>query len=177
MNYYVDYVLLNSKDFGIPQNRERVWIFANLIKEVKLNEINNLKVPLILKIKDFLDHKDEIPANLYLNNNQIDRLEELHKVNLNIDDTYMFDVYNKKIKTDGICQTLTESHHNTIRVIEPNRKVRKLSVKEHFRLMGIEKIIIPSGMSYSALCDKAANGWDVNVVSIIFTYLNNNNFF
>lgn len=53
--YYVDYRILNAKDFGIPQNRERVFIFGskkkfNLEKMVQIARKNILK-----RDSDFFD--------------------------------------------------------------------------------------------------------------------------
>ena len=30
LGYYVDWKVLNTRDYGIPQNRERVYIIGNL---------------------------------------------------------------------------------------------------------------------------------------------------
>jgi DNA (cytosine-5)-methyltransferase 1 len=88
------------------------------------------------------------------------------------------DIYNKKIKYDGSCITLTEPHHNGLRIVEPMMnsqfRVRKLSVEEMFRLMGLSKHdIITDGFSYFQLAKRAANGWDVIVVQKIFQKLFN----
>jgi len=32
LDYHVEVVLLNTKDYGIPQNRERVWIFCSQVE-------------------------------------------------------------------------------------------------------------------------------------------------
>jgi len=48
-------------------------------------------------------------------------------------------------------------------------QVRKYSINEHFRLMGFknEKIDL-CGQSYQQLCKMLANGWDINITSLIF---------
>ncbi|MDO4468009.1 MAG: DNA (cytosine-5-)-methyltransferase [Bacillota bacterium] len=168
--------LLNSKNYGIPQNRERVWMLArlgglpkefNMVPPEKKND---------LKMADFLDPNEYVPKNLYLSEKQIEHLKEKHNIDSFLVDTALcFDVYNKKIKTDGYSITITLPEHNSLRVIEPHKEkevVRKMSVTEQFRLMGIEGLndgkreveIDFAGHSYSQLSKRAGNGWDVNVV-------------
>jgi len=175
--------LLNSKDYGIAQNRERVWMFARLGGLPK----NFSMVPPLqrnnLKLKDFLDPKNEIDKKLYLTTEQIEHLKIKHKIkSFKVKTPLCFDVYNKKIKTDGYCITITLPEHNALRIIEPNSKkevVRKLSVTEQFRLMGLEGLkskkknvdIVFNNQSYTQLSKRAGNGWDVNIVSILFEHI------
>ncbi|MGI6589477.1 MAG: DNA (cytosine-5-)-methyltransferase [Candidatus Iainarchaeum sp.] len=172
IGYNVQSKILNSKDYGIPQNRERVWIFG-VKKNVALPkgwhfEPNKRKLKKYLK--DFLD--DKVDDEYYLNEKQINRLIEITKVNFNVKEPLCFDRYNKKIKTDGLCMTITEPHHNIMRIVEPkiNNKfrVRKMTPTEHFRFMGFANNEIDlNGFSYNQLCKCAGNGWDVNLVSLI----------
>jgi len=118
-----------------------------------------------------LDNKVE--AHHYLNEKQIEHLINKHKVDFNVNEASCLDIYNKKVRTDGISITLTEPHHNTLRVVEVPKNgkyvVRKLTEFEHFRLMGFEDGEIDFGdLSYSQLCKRAGNGWDVNVASLLF---------
>ena len=72
--------------------------------------------------------------------------------------------------------------HNSLRVIESNPKkeiVRKMSVTEQFRLMGLEGLdvdnrkvdIVFGNQSYTQLSKRAGNGWDVNLVAILLEYI------
>ena len=59
-----------------------------------------------------------------------------------------------------------------MRIVEPPKNgkfiVRKVSTFEHFRLMGFDDGQIKFGdMSYSQICKRAGNGWDINIASII----------
>ena len=128
------------------------------------------KVDPIPHLKYFLDENPE--DDLYRSKKQIERLEEIHKVNFNVEDYCCLDIYNKKIRTDGISITITEPHHNTLRIVEPPIdgvfRVRKLSKAEHFRLMGFDDGQIDFGeQSYQQICKRAGNGWDINLGSII----------
>ena len=177
--------VLNSKDYGIPQNRERVWMFARLgglpkgfsmVPELKRNN---------LKMADFLDPEGYVPKELYLSKKQIEHLKVKHNIpSFYVDTALCLDIYNKKIKYDGYSITITLPEHNSLRVIEsPKDKevVRKMSVTEQFRLMGLEglegvgrKIDINfAGQSYSQLSKRAGNGWDVNLVTILLEHIFN----
>ena len=63
-----------------------------------------------------------------------------------------------------------------MRVVEPKKdgkfRMRKVTEKEHFRLMGFKDGEINLGdMSYSQLCRAAGNGWEINVVSKILNQI------
>jgi DNA (cytosine-5)-methyltransferase 1 len=171
IGYDIQWRLLNSKDFGIPQNRERVWIFGMLGELPRKFELTPVKVPLTKKFKDFLDAQPTI--DLYKNKAQIDRLIEIHNVDFNVPEPLCLDIYNKRIRYDGISITITEPHHNSLRVVEKPKNgafvVRKLSKTEHFRLMGFQDGEFNFGnYSYQQICKRAGNGWDVNLASKIF---------
>jgi DNA (cytosine-5)-methyltransferase 1 len=171
IGYRVSFRLLNTKDYGIPQNRERVWIYATLDPTISPEGIFELPKTPMPHIGSFLDDKPN-PV-LYKNIDQIKRLEEVTGIELVTDECLCFDVYNRKIKTDGVCITITEPHHNSMRIVEPktgNKSwVRKLSVEEHFRLMGFRDGEFNFGdFSYQQLCKRAGNGWDINLVSLLF---------
>lgn len=177
--------VLNSKDYGIPQNRERVWMFARLgglpkgFSMVPVQQKNNLKM------SDFLDPDGCVPKELYLSKKQIEHLKVKHNIpSFFVDTALCLDIYNKKIKYDGYSITITLPEHNSLRVIEshPDKEVvRKMSVTEQFRLMGLEglngvgrKVDIDfAGQSYSQLSKRAGNGWDVNLVTILLEHIFN----
>ena len=175
--------VLNSKDYGVPQNRERVWMFARLGGLPKNFSMTPEKQDNGLKMADFLDPIDRVPKNLYLSEKQIEHLKFKHNIPSFIVDTPLcFDVYNKKIKYDGYSITITLPEHNSLRVIESHKDkevVRKMSVTEQFRLMGLEGLndnhrkidIVFDNQSYTQLSKRAGNGWDVNLVSILMKHI------
>ena len=92
--------VLNSKDYGIPQNRERVWMFARLGGLPQNFSMTPGKIESNLRLGDFLDPIDDVPKNMYLSEKQIEHLKEKHNVDsFFVDKPLCFDVYNKKIKT------------------------------------------------------------------------------
>jgi len=64
--------VLNAKDYGIPQNRERLFIISIRSDIAKSNFSFPQKVPLKLKLKDMLE--DNVEEKYYLSENAIGRL-------------------------------------------------------------------------------------------------------
>jgi DNA (cytosine-5)-methyltransferase 1 len=174
--------VLNSKDYGIPQNRERLWMFAQLGGLPESFSMEPPTVPCEAKMADFLDYNPE--KSLYLSEAQIEHLKFKHHIDSFVVSTPLcFDVYNKKIKQDGYSITITQPEHNSLRVVEVPKEdgkeiVRKMSVHEQFRLMGFrisrdlkESEIDFNGQSYTQLSKRAGNGWDVNLVGRLLTHI------
>lgn len=174
LGYDVIVDILNSKDFGIPQNRERVWIYAyqgSLPLEFTLEPP---KEKLKVFLKDLLDKKPD--QSLFKSQEQIERLKELYGLDFLVSEASCADLYNKNIRKDGISITILEPHHNKMRIVHPpkngNLLVRNYSVHEHYRLMGFQDNELDyADQSYQQLCKRAANGWDVNLASKIFSQI------
>lgn len=170
------YSVLNTKDYGIPQNRERLWMFAKL---GGLPEDFSMVPPTIdngLKLPDFVDKQPE--KSLYLSQEQIQRIKDFYGIpSFVVSEHSCFDLYNKNIRKDGLSITILAPEHNKMRMVEPTLKdgtevVRKYSVQEQFRLMGFEDGEIDfAGQSYTQLSKRAANGWDINVVGILLNHI------
>lgn len=170
------YAILNTKDYGIPQNRERLWMFACL---GGLPEGFSMVPPQIhngLRLKDFVDENP--PADLYLSQAQIKRIKDFYGIpSFVVDEPSCFDLYNRNIRSDGLCITILSPEHNKLRLVEPTgpdgvEVVRKFSVAEQFRLMGFKDGEIDfANQSYTQLSKRAANGWDVNLVGILLKHI------
>lgn len=170
------YALLNTKDYGIPQNRERLWMFARLGGLPADFSMVPPKINNGLRLKDFLDENP--PAYLYLSQQQIQRIKDFYGIkSFVVSEASCFDLYNRNIRNDGICITILAPEHNKLRLVEPTGEdgveiVRKFSVPEQFRLMGFKDGEIDfANQSYSQLSKRAANGWDVNLVGILLNHI------
>lgn len=69
LGYTSYYQVLNAKDYGIPQNRERVFTVSLLNGEFEFPPKQELK----LRLKDMLE--DTVEEKYYLNNAQIERIQ------------------------------------------------------------------------------------------------------
>jgi len=216
LGYWSYWQVLNAKDYGIPQNRERVFVVSILDGGYyKFPEKQELK----LRLKDMLEEK--VDEKYYLSETAIKGFNlhaERHKEKGNgfgwkpidknkadiavaittgpdrhsldnyiaepqilaLDENNCYDSYNKKIKTDGICGTLTtrgntSNTHCGTYFVKSNYRIRKLTPRECWRLMGwkdteIDKVIA-CGVSNSQMYKQAGNGIVVNVLEAIFTNL------
>lgn len=180
IGYDVRYAVLNSKDYGVPQTRERLWIFGYKGILPDSFELTPPKIELKYRLKDFLDKNPD--ESLYRTEAQIARIHEIHHNDkFIVDEPLCYDIYNRKIRRDGLCMTVTPPEHNVIRIIEPlkdgKERFRKLSLEEHFRLMGFimnddyKEIKFPPTQDYTRLGRKAGNGWDVNLVGKLINHI------
>lgn len=170
------YAILNTKDYGIPQNRERLWMFAQLGGLPDSFSMVPDTIQNDLRLKDFVDKKP--PKYLYLSQAQIKRIKDFYGIpSFVVDEPSCFDLYNRNIRKDGICITILSPEHNKLRLVEPaapdgTEVVRKFSVDEQFRLMGFKDGELNyDNQSYSQLSKRAANGWDVNLVGILLNHI------
>lgn len=185
MGYDVKTEILNSADYGIPQSRQRLWFFGKRKDAGGLPENFTMKpkfIPLKHFIGDFLDtHPDE---ELYRTQAQIEHIKEIHEKPddyFHVTERLCYDYYNRKIRTDRICMTVTPPSHNVVRIVEPPvdgmDRFRKLSIDEHFRLMGFtinenrREITYPDNLTYQQLGERAGNGWEINVVTVLLKHI------
>lgn len=169
--------VLNAKDYGIPQNRERVFIIS--IK----NDINtNFEFPqrqeLKSKLKDMLE--DEVDEKYYLTDSRgivlkskCKRLKKIvEKTNFEEGKVLNLDLYNQTTN-ENISQCLTEPHHNSQRLFD-GLIIRKLTPKECWRLMGFDDEDFEKAEkvnSNTQLYKQAGNSIVVNVLEKILENL------
>lgn len=72
LGYNSYYEVLNAKDYGIPQNRERVYTISIRRDVDKFNFLFPKKEELKLRLKDMLE--DEVEEKYYLSNAQIEKI-------------------------------------------------------------------------------------------------------
>ena len=180
IGYDIQCRLLNSKDYGIPQNRSRLWIFGVHGQLPEGFELAPPTIKLTHRLKDFLDNNP--PEELYRSAKQLAHIHEIHKnAPFDVDEPLCYDYYNRKIRTDGICMTITPPEHNVVRIVEPmvdgKERFRKLTIDEHYRLMGfridekVREIKYPEGQTYSELGRRAGNGWDISLVTLLLKHI------
>lgn len=92
LGYKNYYQVLNAKDYGIPQNRERVFTISirnDIDKDFHFPE----KQPLELRLKDLLD--DKVDEKYYLSDAQVNRIK-----------TSTYTSNNRRIQKKDYCDTL-----------------------------------------------------------------------
>lgn len=156
--YKVVFKVLNTKDFGVPQNRERVFIIGirkDLTQEFEFPKEFELKLKVLDLVEDWNDEliitekaKDLIfsrPKNYVCKFNP----DISNTIRTNYSGGYSNETY---IRKDNI--------------------IRKLSPKEIFRLQGFLKDQINLSNLSDRQCYKlAGNGQSLNVVTLIFKEL------
>lgn len=175
LGYKSSYKLLNAKDFGIPQNRERVFLVSTLNNEIKWRPIKTS----ISYLKDFLDktysdnllfdtklltvekdlntlplvHKSDRVAFLYTTSAKLPQSRRVysdHGISCCLDTVYTLKLYDSKHKT-----------------------FRRASGNEYLRLMGLDENRIGklSEFSDNKKVILAGNSIVIPVLEYIYTCL------
>lgn len=171
--------ILNAKDYGIPQNRERVFMVSVL---GEYNYTFPKQFELKLRLKDMLE--DEVDDKYYLSDNQLEKLLNDNQKNIDIENLHVFDYrYDEGLRTrvdDYLSPTLHTKiggkglSGNIFIPIPEDTKLRKLTPLETWRLMGFsdqdftkaEKVC-----SNTQLYKQAGNSIVVDVLYYIFKKL------
>jgi DNA (cytosine-5)-methyltransferase 1 len=154
LGYYVSYALLNSKDFGVPQHRERLVIIASKKQIFNFKKLTLAKS--IPKLEEFLSKDDKFE---YLSSDEYTLIENPKHQQSGL----IFVGYrsNKSIWKKGVrpdTEHLSRVHHQPNRIysvagIHPTipsqetsgrffiylpseQKVRKLTINECYKIMG-----------------------------------------
>lgn len=184
--------VLNAKDYGVPQNRERVFVVSIL------GEHKPYKFPKAIKltthIKDILE--DEVDEKYYLSQKWQDTFTVLTKPRLNTK-LQLFQTINNKLETQkvdtikivgntsdkfsqnarvidqyGVSPTLLTS--KATKIVDSGR-IRYITPRESFRLMGLNDNDIDKiqqlGISDNQQYKLAGNSIVVNVLETIFQSL------
>lgn len=114
--------VLNAKDYNLPQNRERVFVVSVL--DNKEPYIFPTAVPLTTKLKDILEVEPD--SKYFLTTKQISSI---------INSSYEQNA--RRIQKKDYCHTLCARDYMGPKCVEVgDNRVRKITPKESFRLMG-----------------------------------------
>ena len=164
LNYYVYYKVLNTKDYGIPQNRERVFIVG--FRDEKHSFKFPKKIPLELKLKDILENK--VDQKYFLSDKMIKGIEKS-----NFRERQPMDI-------NGVCKTLKiggdtpcfKVHSLYPKNSKTDKRIRRLTPKECFRLQGFPDSFLDKcreiGISDTQLYKQAGNSITVDVMEHLF---------
>ncbi len=146
LNYAVDYKILRAADFGVPQNRERIYIVGFDRTHFKLtNHFKfNFPVPLHSKtrlgdiLESDVDEKYTISDKLY--QGHLRRKKEHQKKG----NGFGFSLFNEESSYTNTISARYYKDGSEILIEQPNKNPRKLTPRECARLQGFpECFIIP----------------------------------
>ena len=192
IGYNIHYKVLNSKNYGTPQSRERV-VFVCIKKslnqsftfpdeekiKVFLKDLILKNVPqeFYLKVGDIKFQKDKFPSKRLDSRDVISvaiRNKNRSKHQAKGLDYGVFPVelhlrFNKDI---GISYTVKSARHEYMIADINLNNIRYLTPKESFRLMGFfNDEINLKGITKTGKYKLAGNGWDINMFSKVFAAL------
>lgn len=167
--------VLSSKDFGVPQNRERIFIIAFRDKEAakrfKWPEKKKLGDDEITKLIDFKDAGD--PKYQYLPGSRYYDLLDAEISNSGT--VYQLRRHYVRANKSGLCPTLTANMgmggHNVPLIRTKSGVIRKLTPKECFNLMGYQNFKFKPGLPDSSYYKQAGNAVVVPVISALATQI------
>lgn len=176
--------ILNAKDYGLPQNRERVFI-VSIRKDADNSFLFPEPEPLNLRMKDFLD--SNVDESYFLSHEQCSRVvllppsskgcyEEAKIIQAADLSHYQNDQMNRVYSPDGLAPTLksVSGGGREIKVLD-NHRIRKLTEREYFRLMGFTAedaaLLKANGISKTQLYRMAGNSIAVPVLEKLFRAL------
>lgn len=172
--------IVNSKNYGIPQNRERVFV-VGIRKDIEMNFEFNKGFDSGIKLKDVLERR--VDDKYY-----IDRYKEMI-LDINKSELILNGAirgrYNSEgkveqqleLRNDEITNTLTSVEKDNVLLEKFNLeyRIRKLTPLECWRLQGFEdndfELAKSQGVSDSQLYKQAGNSITTNVLYYIFKNL------
>ena len=174
IGYYVKWDVLNSKDYIVPQNRERVF-FICYRKDLKEN-FDKFEFPKKqerkLVLSDILEEK--VDEKYYLSEKAINKIEYLNFFIFprKKDGKLINGSYNRVWHKDEV-GSIGVAHQPNI-LENQKQRIRKLTPTECFRLMGfLDDEINLDNISNSQRYKLAGNGVDIQLVSLIFKQIKN----
>ncbi|WP_405321994.1 DNA cytosine methyltransferase [Methanobrevibacter thaueri] len=162
LGYKNSWAVLNAKDYGVPQNRERVFCISEL--ESKKSFIFPEPIELKLKLNDILDN--DVDERYYLKNGQVMDVPIKQEYSYCLDSNYW---------KGTTLQSFLKKHRRqlvTDKVNESGQYVpRRLTPKETWRLMGVNDEDIDKAsqlISQTSLYKQSGNSIVVPVLEAIF---------
>jgi DNA (cytosine-5)-methyltransferase 1 len=169
--YYVASTVLNAKDFGVPQNRERIFIVA--FKDKGAFERFSFPVAKVAKavpaLRDFIDFEAKKDVKYFYDHNR-PFFDQLKAGVTDSNTVYQWRRQYVRENKSGMCPTLTANMgmggHN-VPIVKTKHGIRKLTPQECFGLMGMPNLQIPEGMAESRLYKQAGNAVVVPVIEAV----------
>lgn len=169
LGYYSNWEVMNAKDYGIPQNRERVFVVSSL---ENFHYVFPKKQELKIKMKDLLE--DHVNEKYYLTEKFIRCMSDM----TNRNGFVRGERFNpRELEECNVAFTITTraGYRVTDNFIKIGEKIRKLTPLEIWRLMGFSDndyyAAKSVGTSNAQLYKQAGNSIVVTVLEAIFRKL------
>lgn len=142
LEYKIYFKVLKARDFGVPQNRERIYIvgFRKDLKDIdfKFPEPLNIKTSVGDILEDSVDEKYTISDKLWAGHK---RRKKEHKLKGN---GFGYSLFNKNSEYTNTISARYYKDGSEILIEQPNKNPRKITPREAARLQGFpEEFIIP----------------------------------
>ena len=112
LGYYNKWEILNAKDYGIPQNRERCFMVS--LQGDYYYDFPK-PVPLELRLKDMLE--DDVPESYYISDAQVEKIiNSTFNVTANsiYDEGGIRDTHGKGLQGSEVCKTVRTSGRGSL---------------------------------------------------------------
>lgn len=171
LGYKVFAEVLNAKDFGVPQNRERIYIIAFLDHSIEFEFPQ--KIEQGLQVKKLLQNK--VDDKYYYNDKPL--YEKIKDDVNNPESIYQWRRQYVRENKSGVCPTLTANMgtggHN-VPIVRDKKGIRKLTPRECLNFQGFpENFILPSNQVDSQLYKQSGNSVVVPVINHIALKIKN----
>lgn len=164
--YKVFYEILKAKDFGVPQNRERIYIVGFLDHSINFEfpKPTNLPTRVGDILDDVVDEKYTISDKLWAGHK---RRKELNKLN---GKGFGYSLFNKDSKYTNTISARYYKDGSEILIEQENKNPRKLTPREAARLQGFPEeynILVSDAQAYKQFGNSVA----VPVIKAIATQM------
>jgi len=164
--YKLKYKVLNALDYGLPQNRERIYIVG--FKDEKMYNEFDFPKPIKNrpKFRKFLDK--DVDKKYYYNDKPL--YEKLKQYSFSFDTVYQWRRTYLRENKKGVVPTLTAnmgSGGHNVPIIRDENGIRKLTPRECFRFQGFPDSFKLPKIADSYLYHQAGNSVPVPVVELI----------
>lgn len=161
IGYESYYKVMNAKKYGCPQNRDRIFVLS-IRNDIDKGFVFPEEVELTKTLKDILEKN--VDPKFYLTETQINRIKTT---------TYMSG--RRRIQYKDWCDTVCARDWKDPKCVEVDGRVRKLTPREYWRLMGFSDVdfdlAASTGISNSQLYKQAGNSIAYSVIKSIFSNL------
>lgn len=165
--------VLDARNFGVPQHRERVFVFSSLT-DTPFSFPEGEQTDIC--IRDILEPEEAISENYYMNEKSV--LDNNHSSNYGLKiirkiEGVNYGIYGRVYDPDGVSPTLTVMNGGNTqpKIWTTKERIRRLTPRECWRLMGIPDSYFDRASrvnSNSQLYRQAGNAIAVPVLEAIF---------